>query len=542
MCRLAYRVRGANATAIRPARHDRNRTIWGTNYVASFDRPFDDAIIGDLLTVEQVGRGKTDVYFLPLSRYLADSEEEDEESSRVRLLHVDVTNGLLTTFPMKNLYKLDGQVRPKYDGVERISFSGGIVAYSPGIPTAEEPKPEGRFLGSYHGRTTPLARDSSVHQPEPEETAPTSADDVAELLQGLPRYCGRQPQYGLGLKQPYRAIVHAIEDLTDATEILISHCGSTVYDEESRRFVVSREAMLDLIKSIDRVNKTTRTAANAVNQTSTYNEIADVLGLARRPMKYGRTKLRKVLTAVGNGERRLSSAERVELVETLTQNVRSILESEPATMAGLESGIAKARTRDLAENLRRMIGASCDEATWQRFLQDNPFVLSMVFGRPIVRIANQASVGGQKISGGGHKITDFLARNTLTNNAALVEIKTPKTMLLNKAPYRESVYTPAGELVGAINQALDQKSRFQQDIANIRYRNPTLSVEAYHVQAYVLAGTMPSGDDRIKSFELFRHNLKDVVVVTFDELLRKVEDLAGFLEGKDQTKDHDVPF
>ena len=514
--------------------------------MASFDRPFDDALIGDLLTVDQVGPGRTDVYFLPLSRFLADGEEEDEDANRVRLLHVDASSGLLTTFPMKNLYTMDGHVRPKYDRIESISFAGGIDAYLPGIPTPEEPKPAGKFLGSYLGRTTPVPRDPTVPPPELDETVPTSADDVAELLQPLPRYCGRQPQYGLGFKQPYRTIVHAIEDLTDAKEILISQGGSTAYDETSRRFVVPREAMLDLVKSIDRVDRTTRTAANAVNKTTTYNQIADVLGLPKRTMKYGRTKLRKILTAVGNGERPLSSAERVELVETLAQNVSSILQSEPATMTGLESGIAKARTRDLVENLGRMIDANCDEPAWQCFLQDNPFVLSMVFGRPIVKIADQASVGGQKISGGGHKITDFLARNTLTNNAALVEIKTPKTKLLNKAPYRDSVYTPAGELVGAINQALDQKSRFEQDIAGIRYRNPTLPVEAYHVQAYVLAGTIPAGDAQIRSFELFRHNLKDVVVVTFDELLRKVEDLADFLEGKDQgkdeVKDYDVPF
>ena len=53
---------------------------------------------------------------------------------------------------------------------------------------------------------------------------------------------------------------------------------------------------------------------------------------------------------------------------------------------------------------------------------------------------------------------------------------------------------------------------------------------------------MPSCEDRLRSFELFRNGLKDVVVVTFDELLRKVEDLCGFLEGKDTRKDHDVPF
>ena len=45
---------------------------------------------------------------------------------------------------------------------------------------------------------------------------------------------------------------------------------------------------------------------------------------------------------------------------------------------------------------------------------------------------------------------------------------------------------------------------------------------------------MPIGGNRIKSFEMFRHSLKDVVVMTFDELLNKVENLCRFLDGGDE--------
>lgn len=62
-----------------------------------------------------------------------------------------------------------------------------------------------------------------------------------------------------------------------------------------------------------------------------------------------------------------------------------------------------------------------------------------------------------------------------------------------------------------------------------------MEVEAHHVHACVLIGALPTEQSRLRSFELFRHNLKDVVVVTFDELLRKVADLCSFLEGKSEA-------
>ena len=307
--------------------------------------------------------------------------------------------------------------------------------------------------------------------------------------------------------------------------------------------------MINLTQAIEQVDRTTRTAATTVNETSTYNTLAHVLGHPKRTLRYGRKELRKALTAIATGEKPLTHVEQIELVETLTRNAGAILKREPATMEGLESGIVIARAESLRDDLERMIRENLSERHWQDFFRVNPFILSLVFGRPIVKIGDQASVGGRTISGGGDKIADFLVRNSLTNNAALVEIKVPKAKLLNDSPYRKSVFAPAGELVGAINQVLDQKSRFEQDIANIRNHNRALDVEAHHVHACLLIGTLPSGQDRVRSFELFRHNLKDVVVVTFDELLRKVADLCAFLNGRsepleetNQRQDSDVPF
>ena len=481
------------------------------------------------LSLESTGVGNVSVFFRPAARVGAAANRE--QSTRVKIVEVDVNRGLLTVFPMNNLDYAFRDVEQKYRQVERISFLSveGIDAF--GIEDSSEEVPS-NSLGSYPGRTETTPTNVAVEFPELEETVPQSTEDVVALLEELPRYCVRDARYGLGLRKQFRSIVNAVEELTDAREIRILGTGECRYDEQSRTFMIPGREMLEMVRGIERVDRTTRDAANTVNGTRTFNAVADSLGLPNREMRYGRSQLRKTLTAVANDEMPLSAVERSELVETLARNAPTILEREPETIEGLESGIALAKATNLREKLQSMMRDGVGERAWQKFLQRHPFILSLVFGRPIVMVGDQASVGGRTIAGGGEKIADFLVQNSLTNNSALVEIKTPRAKLLNKRAYRNNVYAPTAELVGAINQVLDQKGKFEQEITSIRNRNRSLHLEAHHVHACVLAGCMPAGEDQVRCFELFRHNLKDVMVVTYDELVRKVEDLCSFLEGE----------
>lgn len=493
--------------------------------------------LGESLSLESAGVGKVSILFRPARR--VGEAANREQPTHVKLIEVDVIGGLLTVFPMNNLDRPFKDIERKYRQVERIAFAIGSVIFAPDIDGWGIDRPD-RFLGSYQGDTKTETIDAGIDFAELEGTLPKSADDVVALLEGLPRYCVRDVRYGLGIRRQFRAIVSAVEELTNAREIRILNGGECGYDEQSRTFMIPGGEMLEMARGIERVDSTTRHAANTVNETRTFNAVANSLGLPNREMRYGRSQLRKTLTAVANDEKPLSAVEQSELVETLARNAPSMLMREPETIEGLESGIAMAKVTNLREKLGSMMKGPLDEKAWQEFMQRNPFILSLVFGRPIVKVGDQASVGGRTITGGGEKIADFLVRNSLTNNAALVEIKTPRATLLNKKPYRSNVYAPAAELVGAINQVLDQKGKFEQEIAAIRNRNRSLDVEAHHVHACVLAGTMPSGEDRVRCFELFRHNLKDVMVVTYDELMRKVEDLCGFLDGQTDAGERSV--
>ena len=70
---------------------------------------------------------------------------------------------------------------------------------------------------------------------------------------------------------------------------------------------------MTLTKEIELVDRTTRKAANTVNEISTYNNLADVLGQPKRTLRYGRTELRKALTAIATGDKPLTHVEQAEL-------------------------------------------------------------------------------------------------------------------------------------------------------------------------------------------------------------------------------------
>lgn len=176
------------------------------------------------------------------------------------------------------------------------------------------------------------------------------------------------------------------------------------------------------------------------------------------------------------------------------------------------------------------------EAQWQRLFIDNPFILSLAFGLPVVAVGDQLSVGGRTFVGTGEKIADFLVKNDLTDNLALIEIKTPETTLLGR-PYRDAVFPPSTHLSGAVTQVLDQRYKLQAELNTKKANTRRYDLEAYAIRCVVIIGTMPEDPDQKKSLELFRNNLHDTLVITFDELLSKLKHLHHFLLPQESQSD-----
>jgi len=166
-----------------------------------------------------------------------------------------------------------------------------------------------------------------------------------------------------------------------------------------------------------------------------------------------------------------------------------------------------------------------NESFWQQTLTDNSYALSQIFSYPVVFIRDQAYVGGMNVDRKGAKIVDYLLSRQSSHEALLVEIKTPTTRLLGKK-YRDH-YCPSSDLTGAIVQLLDYRKQ-------LSHSNPTTVSDArqplslFQPKCVLIAGNgaQLTDNNRRDSFELFRTQMKDVDIVTYDELFRKAEILA----------------
>lgn len=176
-----------------------------------------------------------------------------------------------------------------------------------------------------------------------------------------------------------------------------------------------------------------------------------------------------------------------------------------------------------------------DESFWQTFFKQNSWVIAQIFSYPVILIQDQAYVGGKGIDNTGGNIVDFLYKNGLSDNVLLVEIKTPVASIVGNA-YRDKSYCASSELSGSITQILNYKYELQKNYRDlVRQDNGVFQI--FNPQCMVVVGTLLDGNlngEQRKSFELFRSNSKQVEIVTFDELFRKVQILTDLLEGKNE--------
>ena len=146
-------------------------------------------------------------------------------------------------------------------------------------------------------------------------------------------------------------------------------------------------------------------------------------------------------------------------------------------------------------------------------------------------VGTKAYVGGKAIDNKGGKVVDFLVKNNITDTLAIIEIKTPVTNLLG-AIYRNGVHNTSKDLSGAVQQVLayrDSLSRERDSLLN----KGTLSAEILDPNCIVIIGHARKelvSSEMKKSFELFRQQLKDVEIVTYDEMFYRTSRLVTVLE------------
>jgi hypothetical protein len=135
-------------------------------------------------------------------------------------------------------------------------------------------------------------------------------------------------------------------------------------------------------------------------------------------------------------------------------------------------------------------------------------------------------VGGKSIDNSGGNELDFLAQ--YGGNVALIEIKTPKSQLLATTKYRGNVYAPSRELAGATVQVLEYRNSLLCNLPHLAFHMSEL--RATYPLAVVLIGDLDRevvSKDQRRSFELYRSSLRDLKIITYDELFDGIRMLSS---------------
>lgn len=162
---------------------------------------------------------------------------------------------------------------------------------------------------------------------------------------------------------------------------------------------------------------------------------------------------------------------------------------------------------------------------------------------------DKAYVGGKGINNSGGNLCDFIYQNSLSQNVALIEIKTPCTELIGNQ-YR-GTYSFSYELSGAINQVLNYRDKLTKEYYSLCHQSSE-PFEVLSPKCVVIIGKMASlTPGQVAAFENFRNSLSNVLILTFDELYQRIVDLIAVLSEspnqqpgifEPETGNEDLPF
>lgn len=375
--------------------------------------------------------------------------------------------------------------------------------------------------------------------------------DIQGIFENVPDVFIENYNFGLGFLKKYHAIASVIETL-QAEHLYILNDEPTSFDKDSKKLIIHINDLRTLQRTVDRIVARAVKVASSTKKDAVTETLLEYIGKsAGYSSVLGKTDISERISK--NTLLPLTEASRQKqshAADIVTANSRKMLKEQPGKLVKLRQDIDLVTLDELITKYSEMIEQDLDEYHWQQLFEQNPFILNLAFGVPIIKVRGNAYVGGRKIQGGGDKIADFLVKNSISNNAAIIEIKKPSTRLLGASTYRKDVHAPSTELSGATNQLLDQINKFQRSIATLKDESQMYDLESYSVVGVLVIGRSSQLQAERKSFELFRGNSKNITMLTFDELLEKLRQLKKFLGTEDYPSnnhvdgedDPDLPF
>lgn len=171
------------------------------------------------------------------------------------------------------------------------------------------------------------------------------------------------------------------------------------------------------------------------------------------------------------------------------------------------------------------------EADWQVFFERNTWIFGYGLDYKFLKILQrEAMVSGVTVAGKEAVNVDFLIGDE--NFTVLVELKRPDTLLFKKSQNRSGSWKLSDDLIDASTQILEQKAEWQVKGKTQQYDgdgNLITQITIDPKTILIIGNTSEFNgttlEDRIKAetFEMYRRNLRNIEIFTFDELYNRAK-------------------
>ena len=244
------------------------------------------------------------------------------------------------------------------------------------------------------------------------------------------------------------------------------------------------------------------------------------------------------------------------------EGMRVAYNRDPSKFANLISDdvsasdvIALAHRREQVAQFRRLLvdadyfaeqqsrhGVRGREGVWQQFLEANPWILGVGLSGQLLTSWDPAKleqvVRGPSIAGRGKRVDALMRTAGAVNSMVFAEIKHHETDLVERTtdPYRPDCWAPSKELSGGVTQIQQTVYLARETLTERKASEDNDGGETRDVtflirpRCYLIAGHLdqlaPEGNvhlPKLRSFELYRRNLYEPEIITFDELLARAE-------------------
>ena len=189
----------------------------------------------------------------------------------------------------------------------------------------------------------------------------------------------------------------------------------------------------------------------------------------------------------------------------------------------------------LGAEFKAELGNQHPESWWQNYIQARILIMQQGYIRPVEKM---------NVAIGNTKFPDF-ALVTHDNYLDILEIKKPDTVILKEDKSRGNYHWDT-EISRAIIQVLNYLEHISNQAAQVRsFVKDTYELELKVVRprGFILAGNSAefSSQKQRDDFRLLSHGLKNVTVITYDELLVRLENHIRVLEKYSSKKPDEPP-